>query len=341
MNVYAVVKGLAEEIPPEKLPPEVRAFVELLHLNVVDEPVKLLPPGFKAPVWLIPVRDEGTGETVGILNAYPPLDRERYAVKTITNKLGRPVMVVTFKEEAERVAVPKAPPKEVEEAIESAEREVPEKVVTAPVDWKWMRSLAERLKSWIPSMEHQAEMRSALGVYTYLKSINEFLGEAKQRLLSGSEFLRLHEARKAEPVYKVLTEAEYEDLWREFSEALRKEKIDPAQFRERFDELIAWNMPFEDNKAIVMDEARSIILEKKLAKYLKKLPKAPPTFSWKYVEWGLGSLRVDVMALEDAVKEENALQSYTVIARMLETTEKMKNLLKMSPDVRALHGGSA
>jgi hypothetical protein len=86
-----------------------------------------------------------------------------------------------------------------------------------------------------------------------------------------------------------------------------------------------------------MDEARKIILEKRLAKYLKKIPEKPMEFSWRYVEWGLGSLRVDALALEDAVKSEDALQTHTTILRILETAEKLKALLKLHPEVKAFH----
>jgi hypothetical protein len=326
-----------EAIPPEKLPPEVKAFVELLHLNVVDEPIKLLPPGYKTPVWLIPVKDEATGETIGILNAYPPYNRELYAIKTIINKLGKPVTVITFREEAERVSVPKPKPKEVEEAIRKVKEEVPVKIVTAPIDWKWMRELVGKLKGWLESMEHQAEVRSPLGVYTYLKSINEFLAEARERLLAGSETLRKRE-EKAKPPRKILTEEQYEEIWREFSEALRKEKIDPEKYKGRFDELIDWSMPYEDNKLIVMDEARNIIIGRKLAKYFKEIPLKPISFSWKYIDWGLGSMRVDILALEDSVKAEDALSTYNAISRLLETADRMKAILRMTREVGELGG---
>ena len=129
---------------------------------------------------------------------------------------------------------------------------------------------------------------------------------------------------------KVLTEAEYEDLWRLWSETLRKAGIDP----ERFEDLIAWNMPYSDNELVLMDKARQIILEKELEEYAK--PPVPPVrFSWKHVEWALGSLRVDVEVLKDSVKEEDALQCYTAVARILDTAEKLKRILEAVPEVRA------
>ena len=258
---------------------------------------------------------------------------------TITNKEGKPINVVTFAEEAKRIAVPKAKPEEVEEAVEAVEKEIPEKVVEAPqVDWGWIRGIVSRIESWLGSMEHQAEVRNALALYAYLRSINEWLSEAKGRLLAGSEFLRIHEARKVEPVYKILTDAEYEDLWRLWSETLRKAGLDPAKYRDRFEELIAWNMPYSDNELVLMDEARTIILEKKFEKYLRRLlaePQPPVRFSWKYVQWAIGSLRVDVGVLKDSVREENALQCYTTIERILDTAEKLKRMLESVPEVKA------
>jgi len=316
----------------EEIPPEVRAFADLLHLDVVDTPIKVQPPGFMTPVWLIPVKDEGTSETVGILNAYPPKEVERYKVITITNKLGKPVNVITFKEEAERLASTPIEEKEVEKAIETVEREVPEVVLEAPkVDWSWMRSMAERISTWIKALERQAEARSAVATYTYLKSINEWAKEARERLLAGSDFLQTYEKRK-EPDKRILKEEEYKRLWEEFSGALKKAGINPEPFRERFDELVAWTMPYEDNRYVVMDEARSIILEFQFAKKAKKPPVGVP-FNWRYIQWGASSMKIDGTLFMDAVKEKNAVQAYASITKILDTADKMKKLLETSPDV--------
>jgi len=77
-----------------------------------------------------------------------------------------------------------------------------------------------------------------------------------------------------------------------------------------------------------MDEARKIILEKKFEKYLRKLLVEPPVrFSWKHVQWAIGSLRIDIGVLKDSIREENALQCYTTITRILDTVEKLKSML--------------
>jgi hypothetical protein len=330
MSVYVVVRGLAEAIPPEKLPPEVRAFVELLHLDVVDEPVKLLPPGFKTPVWLIPVLDAGTGETVGILNAYPPLERERYAVATVTNKLGRPVTVITFREEAERLK-PKPKMSEVAKTLEAAKREVPRPPVTAPIDWKSIGEYAGRISSWVGALEKHTDAREAVAVYSYLQTMNEWIPKLKTLLL-GYEPLR---RREEKPTVKVLKDEEYERLWREFSEVLAKAGLKPELYRERFEELIAWNMPYEDNRSIVLDEARGIVAEAKLSKYMRRPPEKPVKFTWRLVEWACGSLSFDALTLMDAVKAKDPIAAYGAASRMLMTVDRLKRLMELHPDVKA------
>jgi hypothetical protein len=326
-----VVRGLARAIPPEKLPPDVRAFVELLHLDVVDEPLRVQPPGYKYPVWLIPVRDEGTGEVVGILNAYPQYEREKYAIITITNKLGRPVTVITPKEEEERVTVPKPKVEEVKKAIEEIEKEVPEKVITAEVDWKYLHGLANRMEGWVNRMRRHAEARNALSVYTYLKSMNEFLSEAKEKLAE-SDVIRKMEKREA--VERLLTDEEYKKLWKAFSDALKKARIDPSRYRSRFEELVMWDLPYEDNEALVLDEARRIILEARFVPFIEEVAAKPTRFSWKYVEWGLGAIAVELASLKDAVEEKNVVEAYNSVRRMLDIADRLKDILRTSPDVK-------
>lgn len=318
---------MAEAIPPERLPPEVRAFVELLHLDVVDEPVKVLPPGFKAPAWLIPVRDEGTGETVGILNAYPPLERERYAIITITNKLGRPVTVITFREEAERVAPPPPELEEVERTVARTREEVEAPPPPPlPVDWGWMRQLASRMASWAEALQRHVEDRNAVGCSYLLKSMREFAEEGRRRLLEAGGIVRAYEERRPEP--KVLRPEEAERLWARFSEALRKAGVEPTQYRRRFEELIAWNLDYAGNELLVMDEARRIIDEHALLKGPRRAIPARAKFSWKYARWAASSLKLDAGSLLDAVRRADALQAYNALGRIAEAAGRLEEMLR-------------
>jgi hypothetical protein len=324
---------LPKGIPLEELPEEIRGYVELLHVNVVGKPEKKLLPGFKVPTWVIPVHDEGTCDTLQIVHRHPYSMLEKYRLVKITNKKGDVITVLTLKEEWEKLAVPSPKEGEIEEAVSYAQKAVPERVVTAPIDWKWLRALATRIQSWIKSAEAQAEKRNAIAVYTMVSSICDWLGDAKTRMLEGAEVLRMHEARKEKPVIKILKDYEYDALWESFSQELKEEGIDPADYKDRFDALIAWNMDFFDNEAVLMDEVRGIILEKKMKKYLKRLPLKPVRFSWKWLGWGLSSLKVEVGVLRDAVKQENAVQAYSTASKMNQTAEKLKTLLELNPEV--------
>jgi hypothetical protein len=320
-------------IPPEELPEEIRGYVELLHVNVVEKPEEKLLPGFKAPTWVIPVHDEGTCDTMQIVHRHPYSMLEKYQLVKITNKKGDVITVLTLKEEWERLAVPSPKEEEIQEAVSYAQKAVPERVATAPIDWKWLRGLATRIQSWIKSAEAQAEKRNAIAVYTMVSSIADWLNDAKKKMLEGAEVLRMHEARMEKPVIKILKDYEYEALWESFSQELKEEGIDPEDYKERFDALIAWNMDFFDNEAVLMDEVRGIILEKKMKKYLKKLPLKPVRFSWKWLGWGLSSLKVEAGVLRDAVKQENAIQAYTTATKMNQTAEKLRGLLELHPEV--------
>jgi hypothetical protein len=322
-----------EGISPEELPEEIKGYVDLLHVNVVEKPEEKLLPGFKKPTWVIPVHDEGTCDTMQIVHRHPYSMLEKYRLVTITNKKGDIITVLTLKEEWEKLAVPSPKEEEIQEAISYAQKAVPERVVTAPIDWKWLRDIATRIQSWTKSAQVQAEKRNAIAVYTMLSSIVDWLNDAKKRMLEGAEVLRMHKARKEKPVMKILEDYEYRSLWESFSQELKEEGIKPEDYKERFDALIAWNMDYFDNQAVLIDEVRGIILEKKMKKYLKKLPLKPVRFSWKWLGWGLSSLKVEVGVLRDAVKQKNAIQAYATATKMNQTAEKLKSLLELNPEV--------
>jgi hypothetical protein len=49
---------------------------------------------------------------------------------------------------------------------------------------------------------------------------------------------------------------------------------------------------------------------------------------------GWGSMEINIMALEDAVRERNALQYYNTAARMLEDAENMKKIMARNTQVK-------
>ena len=73
-----------------------------------------------------------------------------------------------------------------------------------------------------------------------------------------------------------------------------------------------------------------------MAKYIQVVPSPVAVkFNWKYIQWGLSSLKVDIGVFLDAVGEENAAQSYSAADRILDTADKMKGLLRQVPEVGA------
>ena len=81
------------------VPKEVLKFLEALKLRLADKPSKKSLPGFREPVWVIPVIDEQTGRQVKILNRHPSLTSEdftaHYILHDITNLEGKRVKVLT------------------------------------------------------------------------------------------------------------------------------------------------------------------------------------------------------------------------------------------------------
>jgi len=60
----------------------------------------------------------------------------------------------------------------------------------------------------------------------------------------------------------------------------------------------------------------------------------PAAFSWRYVDWALGDLTVDLGLLKDALAQKNAIQAYGTIKNMLDTFRKLKELLSLHPETR-------
>jgi len=73
----------------------------------------------------------------------------------------------------------------------------------------------------------------------------------------------------------------------------------------------------------------------RLARLLNYQSLAP--FSWKRVEWATASLRMDVEALKNSIREGDVIQCYIAIARILDTAKKLKKKLETEPEVKAFH----
>jgi len=320
------------------LPEEVRRFLEALRLAPMGVPEKKTLPGFTAPVWLIPVHDQGTCETVRIVMGYPVAEYERYELVQITNTEGYPVTVLVPREEAVKVKPRAPPPGFVEEAAERVAREVPKPAYKAPVDWGEVEGFARKLKGWLDSCVRLAEKREALGIYSYMETIQDLGGGVRDVLMSAAA--EIWGVRERPPVAAALKPEEYVKLWEEFARELREAGVNPERYRRRFEELIYWGDTYEGNRLVVLDEARNIILDEELRRegYVDTLPVEPERFSWKYVGWGLGSMRADAVRLQVAVKERDAVGAYSSVVDILDAAERLKRLLALHPDVKRFLG---
>ena len=73
----------------------------------------------------------------------------------------------------------------------------------------------------------------------------------------------------------------------------------------------------------------------RLARLLNYQSLAP--FSWKRVEWATASLRMDIEALKNSIREGDIIQCYIAITRILDTAKKLKKKLETEPEVKAFH----
>ena len=81
------------------VPKEVTEFLKALKLRLADKPYKENLPGFREPVWIIPVFDEKSEKVVKIVKGHPSLPPEefrvRYELRDIVNIEGKEVKVLS------------------------------------------------------------------------------------------------------------------------------------------------------------------------------------------------------------------------------------------------------
>jgi len=96
------------------------------------------------------------------------------------------------------------------------------------------------------------------------------------------------------------------------------------------------SMPYEDNLFIVTDEARAIVAEKHLRAEGFRVGIPVKKFSWKYIGWGLGAIKVQLMSLELAADERDALRCYNILKKISETSQTILDMLEQLPEIKLL-----
>jgi hypothetical protein len=328
------------EEPEVYIPEEVRKFCDMLKLEIVGKPEYKRLAGFTYDAWVIPVRDEGTGLTVKIIKGHPVTAMHLYKIIRIVNKEHNTVNVLTFRKDYE-VVEPKIPTlTQVRKASEEAKKAV-EKVRPMPkpkpapkVNWRAVRGFVRYGLTSIPQWERAVELKKP---YVLWSRLIVFSSKCKMAMkeLEKAEDIKEELERKAAGE-KVLTDKDIEELWDEFARILKDVGIDPERYRERFNAVIDPYMPYDDNLFVVTDEARKIIAEEVLRteKFHTTIP--VKKFSWKYIGWGLGAIKVRLTDLEVAVSDRDAIRGYSLLKSLCETTDTLISMLEQLPEIQVL-----
>jgi len=186
------------------------------------------------------------------------------------------------------------------------------------MDWDYIRKKLTLLKEWTKRMNRDVRVRSALSVYTYARSYEEFLEDIKRTLeaIAPSEVLVLKD--KEYPAVRLLSDGEVEALWDEFSKVLKDADIKPEEHRAAFERLLVRQMPYEENRLILLDEARLIVLAKKYPQLSRKgwgalqeaLKRAVKAVDWESLGRLMESIAYLILLLEDSAKIETPRSAY-------------------------------
>jgi hypothetical protein len=336
--------------PPEK-PREVEFWERQLRVNIIGWRQET-PPGFRYPVWVVWVVDEGTGSIVRAVMGYPYAEHHRYKLVRVVNKQGYLVNLLVFAEDAPLVEVKAPPAPEVSRAIEVASRkveatsppdvkrayeEVARMIATKPFSWSELRGDARHFYERMPAWESAAEQRNGIALYSYIVTFKHKMEPWIERI--GREVPELHKAYetavKAPPPKPKLPEREVEELWRIFSDILKKHGVDPERYRDEFTLDVAVAETFKEALFMVTERARFIITDEELKKltYEVERPRVVK-LDWKQISRGVAYVKVRLMLLLEACEKRNLEAAYRLVREAVEAAQTMKEMLLQDPAVR-------
>ena len=322
--------------PLEEIPEEVRAYLNVLNLELIRAEKRKGLPEFKGrEAWFLTVRDEGTGEEITIVYPFPTY-RESYELVTIINKKGRSVNVLVPKEEKEKIE-PRIPKEEeikevkeeVERRIRVTEKEKRKAKLVVPINREYFKGVLKKIQGWLKAVESSAKARNAIAVSAYLGTIETFLREFIEALKRSDKMGKVKAMIEKKPTVVILKEEDKEKLWDLFCKLLRLEGLDCKLFREDFEENLDPSSDFEFNKFVTKRLANIIIANAKLGLKPIEVKKAIK-FSWKYIGWALGALSVELMYIKDAFEKGATVELVMHIEKMLKT---IKTLLSLLPEI--------
>ena len=227
----------------------------------------------------------------------------------------------------------------VRKASEEAKKVV-EKVITMPkpkpakINWRFVGGVVKYGITSLPQWERAVELKKPYMLWSGLKV---FLSKCDMALkeLEKAENIREGLERKKEGV-RVLTDEDIATLWDEFSKILKDAGLNPERYKDRFERVLDPYMDYDDNLFIVTDEARKIIAEEMLRKEKYHMTIPVKKFSWKYVSWGLGAIKLRLTDLEVAVRDKDAVTAYKLFKKVCETAQTLLSMLEQLPEIQAL-----
>jgi len=315
-----------------EIPDEVKRFCELLKVDIIGKPEQKQPPGFHKPVWIVPIKDVGTGEVIKLIMGHPTGKTHLYKVVRILNKLHKTITVLTFAEEADKLEPKVIPMTTVREKVDVSKRKVPiKKPKPVAFDWSGFKASINRFYKAMPHYESLIKDRKAVALYQALYVLASKL-EVAIEMLKTAEPIREGLERKEKGI-KVLTDEDIKRLWEMFAKELREEGINPEVYKDRFESLIDPFSSYEDNEFIILDEAKKIIAEKMLekAKYKMKIP--AKKFSWKYIGWGFSALKFEIENLIDSIEAKDLFSTYKNAQEVLRKVRSIMSILELLPEV--------
>lgn len=338
-------KEQPSKVVEEALPEPVEAYLNILNLNVVKWEPKKLPEFGKRTAYFITVMDEATKTPITIVYPYPYTSKG-YRVINITNKKGKLVSVLVPIGEVKKkqVAPIRIPQKKIEKVRKRVEKEVPEKEApefkeaSKTVDWKFVRDILRKMQDVGRKLTKMTEKRVLIGIQEYLDTMREL---AKMMIEAigqhAPQIMYVHE--RVAPTW-VLSEEEYKDLWELYCAQLAKRGLSCEKYRKQFEEYINPSLSYRENEDIVYDLVQKIATEEALKKEYEVLEEPKPRrvlgvkapeikgFRYKYVNWGVTHLALELNELENAMKKKDIPEILLHCETIIRDAEKLLKLLK-------------
>jgi len=338
----------AEAELPE-IPDEVFGYLDALGLEPYAD-IRIViegPPYYyrEQKVCIIPVYDVYNDAVIRIVYPLPRKYNHKYTLLHILNKQGKPVSVVTFAEDAEKVEPWK--PKIAEQVVKVVMKKMEEKPIKKTeipeeIDWRKSEGLHKMLLHDVKAAENAYKTRSILAIWSTFRAIRDTLDDFKRILRP-----KLPPEMGIEKIVRITPEVE--EYWEYFKKLCKNYGIDPDRYRMRFMEYIDPKGAREYNMRAVEDLIEEIVDEEEYRKRLmmpvveikekveEDIKRGKPKL--KYVDWAIGAMKVKLFYLDMAISERDMVRAYMIVDELNELVDRIIDMLKLFPEIQRLLGG--